>query len=64
MAVVIKPFEFASDGFTIESLVTGDERDFGSATDGLVDEGFINVEAEAEVEGGEGKPSAPKKRGR
>ncbi len=64
MAVVIKPFDFASDGFTIESLATGDERDFGAATDGLVEEGFISVEAEAETEDGEGAPQAPKKRGK
>ncbi|SFB52344.1 hypothetical protein SAMN03159496_04637 [Rhizobium sp. NFR07] len=64
MAVVIKPFDFASDGFTIESLVTGDERDFGAATDGLVGEGFISVDVEADAEDGEGAPQAPKKRGK
>ncbi|XKM40331.1 hypothetical protein A4U53_030845 [Rhizobium ruizarguesonis] len=45
MATVIKPFAYAADGFTVESLVPGDERDFGVATDGLVDEGFIEADA-------------------
>lgn len=41
MAVVAKPFDWASDGFTIESLATGDERDFGFLTAGLASEGFV-----------------------
>lgn len=41
MAIVLKPFPFAGDGFTLESLAPGDERDFGSCTDGLVAEGLI-----------------------
>ncbi len=45
MATVIKPFAYAADGYTVESLVPGDERDFGVATDGLVDEGFIEADA-------------------
>lgn len=50
MAIVIKPFAYAADGFTVESLVPGDERDFGVATDGLVDEGFV-------VDGGTVEPA-------
>jgi hypothetical protein len=46
MATVIKPFAYAADGFTVESLVPGDERDFGAATDGLVGEGFIEADVE------------------
>ncbi|TIU12456.1 MAG: hypothetical protein E5W44_07190 [Mesorhizobium sp.] len=41
MAKVVKPFPYAADGFTLEHLVPGDERDFGAATAGLVEEGFI-----------------------
>jgi hypothetical protein len=29
MAVVLEPFAFAADGFTLEHLKPGDERDFG-----------------------------------
>lgn len=50
MATVIKPFAYAADGFTVESLVPGDERDFGVATEGLVDEGFIEAEVAEEAE--------------
>lgn len=41
MAVVIMPFRFAANGFTVEQLVPGDERDFGDVTEGLVSEGFV-----------------------
>lgn len=44
MPVVLKPFYFASDGFTVESLVPGDNRDFGASTDGLVTEGFVDLD--------------------
>lgn len=44
MAVVLMPFAFAANGYTVVDLEIGDERDFGSATDGLVDAGFISVE--------------------
>lgn len=50
MATVIKPFDYASDGYTVESLVPGDERDFGVATEGLAAEGFIEVEVAEEAE--------------
>lgn len=44
MPVVLKPFYFASDGFTVESLVPGANRDFGASTDGLVTEGFVYLD--------------------
>lgn len=47
MAVVLLPFPYAGNGFTIENLNAGDVRDFGAATDGLVDAGLILVEAPA-----------------
>lgn len=50
MAVVLLPFPFAGNGFTIEHLNAGDEREFGSATGGLVAAGLISVEAGASAE--------------
>lgn len=50
MAVVLLPFPYAGNGFTIENLNAGDVRDFGAATDGLVDAGLISVEAPASFE--------------
>ncbi len=41
MGVVIAPFRYAADGFTVEQLVPGDERDFGSVEAGLVEAGFV-----------------------
>lgn len=40
---VVKPFPYSVDGFTLIDLNVGDERDFGSMADGLVDEGFVEV---------------------
>jgi hypothetical protein len=39
--VVVRPFPFAGNGYTLESLNAGDERDFGSATAGLLAAGLI-----------------------
>jgi len=50
MAVVAKPFDWASDGFTIERLATGDERDFGLLTAGLASEGFVVTDGIVAVE--------------
>lgn len=66
MAVVIVPFPFAGNGFTVEYLVAGDERDFGSATAGLVEAGLISEEVKvaavvgaiANAANGEPTPSA------
>lgn len=44
MATVLVPFPFAGNGFTVEHLNVGDERDFGSATEGLKAAGLISVE--------------------
>lgn len=44
--VVLKPFGHYPDGFTREALVPGDERDFGSATDGLLAAKMIGVKPE------------------
>ena len=65
---MLKPFDWASDGFTIESLIEGDERDFGAATKGLAEEGFIASqdadETPADVDA-DGAPVVPvKKRGK
>jgi hypothetical protein len=38
---VLKPFRFAGNGHTVESLNVDDEREFGSSTEGLVAEGYI-----------------------
>lgn len=43
LAIVLVPFPYAGNGYTLESLVAGDEREFGAATDGLVAEGFIAI---------------------
>lgn len=44
MATVLLPFPFAGNGFTVEYLNVGDERDFGSATEGLESAGLISVD--------------------
>lgn len=41
MAVVLEEFEYAVDGINTETLKVGDNRDFGNATDGLVQAGKI-----------------------
>lgn len=38
---VVKPFPFSGNGYAVENLNAGDERDFGAAADGLLDEGYI-----------------------
>ena len=47
MAVVLLPFPYAGNGFTIENLVTGDIREFGAATGGLIAAGLISVDVPA-----------------
>lgn len=66
--VVVKGFTRAVDEFGVktEDVVPGDERDFGTATDGLLAEGFIEVvpdepeelpaEAEPPAKRGPGRP--------
>lgn len=49
MTAVLKPFDFASDGYTVERLNVGDDRDFGDLTEGLAKAGLIEV-TEPEVE--------------
>jgi hypothetical protein len=41
VAVVVEPFRFARDGFTVEHLNVGDDRDFGDSLPGLIAEGFV-----------------------
>lgn len=41
--VVLKPFFYAKDGFTLEGLKPGVEREFGDVADGLLAEGFIGA---------------------
>lgn len=41
MSKVIKRFPYTSNGYTIERLNVGDERDFGDATASLIEAGFI-----------------------
>lgn len=38
---VVRPFPYAGNGYTLELLNAGVERDFGSATAGLAAEGWI-----------------------
>ncbi|MEZ0212443.1 MAG: hypothetical protein ACAH27_05765 [Xanthobacteraceae bacterium] len=38
---MIAPFAFAADGFTVEDLVPGDERDFGDVRQGLIDASLV-----------------------
>ncbi|TIL91456.1 MAG: hypothetical protein E5Y73_17415 [Mesorhizobium sp.] len=45
---VLKPFPFAGNGYTLEHVTVGDEREFGTATDGLVAEGYISLVAKVE----------------
>lgn len=64
MAVVLRPFNFAPDGFTVERLVEGDEREFGDLTEGLQSAGYIGADDAAPVlEGGEDNQHT-KKRGK
>lgn len=68
MAAVLKPFAFTADGYTVEHLNEGDDREFGAFTDGLVEAGLISADvsvAEASVDGdaaegaaGEGESAA------
>ncbi len=44
MATVLKEFMWARNGYTIETLKPGDERDFGNAFAGLAAEGYVSVE--------------------
>lgn len=59
MHVVLRPFPRAIDewGVKTEDLVPGDVRDFGSATDGLLAEGYIGpIEDETVSEDAEPVP--------
>ncbi|MGQ3295828.1 MAG: hypothetical protein ACT6U0_26965, partial [Shinella sp.] len=44
---MLQPFAFAANGFTVEYLNVGDNRDFGSAAEGLAAAGMISVDAVA-----------------
>lgn len=41
MAKVLKSFPYSPNGYTVEILKVGDDRDFGAATQGLVDRGDV-----------------------
>lgn len=41
MHKVVMPFAFYPDGITRVDLAIGDVREFGTATDGLLNEGYI-----------------------
>lgn len=41
ISTVIKAFLYSANGYTVENLKAGDERDFGSGTDGLIKAGLI-----------------------
>lgn len=45
MAIVLKKFPWAKDGFTVEILEPGAEREFGAASVGLEEEGYISANA-------------------
>jgi len=44
MPIVLEPFPFAGDGFTVEHLKVGDKRDFGAATGGLIAAGLVSAD--------------------
>lgn len=50
--IVLTPFAWCPDGtgITTETLVEGDERDFGDLADGLLAEGYIGHPAKKEPE--------------
>ena len=51
MHKVVVPFAFYPDGITRVDLAIGDVREFGTATDGLLKEGYIKPDgARAHVE--------------
>ena len=41
MAKVLKSFPYSPNGYTVEILKVGDDRDFGAATQGLIDRGDV-----------------------
>ena len=41
MAKVLKSFPYSANGYTVEILKVGDDRDFGAATQGLIDRGDV-----------------------
>lgn len=49
MATVLKQFPWSNNGYDVEILNVGDEREFGAATAGLVAEGFVSGEAKVET---------------
>lgn len=48
--VVLKALDWSPNGFTIETLPVGAERDFGDSAAGLLAEGWIGAEKAAEPE--------------
>lgn len=44
MALVLRNFPFASNGFTVVHLKEGDEHEFGAFTQSLVDAGAIEAD--------------------
>lgn len=69
MAVVLKAFDYAADGFTVERLTPGDEREFGDLAAGLTAAGYIDGAAQDDavghrVIGGEDDDAPAKKRGK
>lgn len=49
MHVVVRPFAYAANGYTLENLNVGDKRDFGASADGLLAAGLIAPE-DAKIE--------------
>lgn len=47
--VVLKPFFYAKDGFTLESLKPGVEREFGDVAEGLLAEDFIGAPGQTDL---------------
>lgn len=45
MAVVLKPFPWSPNGYDVEYLQVGAERDFGASEPSLADAGYVSIEA-------------------
>lgn len=49
MTKVLKPFPWSPNGYTVERLNIGDDRNFGASTKSLADEGLIEADAPQET---------------
>lgn len=59
MAVVLKPFPWSPNGYDIEYLQAGAERNFGASESALAEAGYVSVKAPVA-----GAEDEPQRRGR